>query len=518
MSGYTIAHKASVLTFLNILSPVAGLTVEIILAWVFGSSAIVDAYRVVSVIVVFSTQLFFSQMMTNILVPKIMILKSENNTQNALTVVFSLAFLVTFFTCPIILLSVVRPDLLVGFLGPGLNQEAALAASHMITFYTSVFVIACWSGVINAFLHSYHIFWLPAVGQLIINLSLIFSMLCFSRLFEEVSLGFGVFVGSFLGLVLFFTYLVKIVTKEQLDLKQALLGLHLDNFILSFKTLIQLLSIVFASIWFVIIMNRVLSELPEGVLANFGYAWKVMLLVSIVPTAISTVVFPSLNLAWLNHEQDKFFDLIIKVFSVTLLIAMPITIIIYVCRYHLVYILFSHGAMTTNNLQAIANIIAVLVWSAPLSLLLGILYKICYSINDVNVPLIVQIITAITTTFMVSLFADLQGVIGVALFYGLLQLFILLGLFSYLFIRLKEFKMRSGSVFLIVFQLLFSGITCLLIALYMEQQMKLDALLEIIILVPTVFTIFLMLSIMFKIPGIKDLRDYTFIVVIKRFC
>ena len=43
-----------------------------------------------------------------------------------------------------------------------------------------------------------------------------------------------------------------------------------------------------------IVTQRVLSRMPSGTLSTFGYAFKLLLLVSIMPTSLATVIFPAL--------------------------------------------------------------------------------------------------------------------------------------------------------------------------------------------------------------------------------
>ena len=47
---YATAKSASVLTVLSTLSPLAGLAAEVVLAWCFGASATVDAFRIAALV------------------------------------------------------------------------------------------------------------------------------------------------------------------------------------------------------------------------------------------------------------------------------------------------------------------------------------------------------------------------------------------------------------------------------------------------------------------------------------
>jgi peptidoglycan biosynthesis protein MviN/MurJ (putative lipid II flippase) len=65
----SVLAETSGLVALSVLSPVAGLAVEMALAWRFGTSAVVDAYRVTVLLVVFVQQLFVTAILPFVIVP-----------------------------------------------------------------------------------------------------------------------------------------------------------------------------------------------------------------------------------------------------------------------------------------------------------------------------------------------------------------------------------------------------------------------------------------------------------------
>ena len=66
---YSTAQSAMGLAVLSLLSPVAGILVEIAVAWRFGTSAPVDAFRIAVAVVYIGQQLFIGSLFPNVIVP-----------------------------------------------------------------------------------------------------------------------------------------------------------------------------------------------------------------------------------------------------------------------------------------------------------------------------------------------------------------------------------------------------------------------------------------------------------------
>src|SRR5574341_1849864 len=66
---YAVARSAGLISLLALLSPLAGLGVEMALAWRFGAGPEVDAFRIASLLLLFSQQLFVFQILPHAIVP-----------------------------------------------------------------------------------------------------------------------------------------------------------------------------------------------------------------------------------------------------------------------------------------------------------------------------------------------------------------------------------------------------------------------------------------------------------------
>src|SRR2546422_4715208 len=144
---YATARAAATLSGLAVLSPLAGLAVEIALAWRFGASPTVDAFRIGMLLLVFGQQLFVIQILPHAVVPVFAEYRGRGQEKEAWHVVLSVANLLL---VPAILFSVLvffHPEPIVGLLAPGLAGEARETDAVVVRRVVPAGSVPAWNGV-----------------------------------------------------------------------------------------------------------------------------------------------------------------------------------------------------------------------------------------------------------------------------------------------------------------------------------------------------------------------------------
>src|SRR2546425_2938711 len=144
---YATARAAATLSGLAVLSPLAGLAVEIALAWRFGASPTVDAFRIGMLLLVFGQQLFVIQILPHAVVPVFAEYRGRGQEKEAWHVALSVANLLL---VPAILFSVLvffHPEPIVGLLAPGLAGEARGTAAVFVRWFVPAASLLVWNGV-----------------------------------------------------------------------------------------------------------------------------------------------------------------------------------------------------------------------------------------------------------------------------------------------------------------------------------------------------------------------------------
>jgi len=428
----TVANASSKLFLLSLLSPLAGILVEISLANTFGSSALVDAYRVSFLLLMFGTQLFFGQLVTGVLVPLIADYNSRGKEQEGWQVAFSTAAAIVLIALPGVVFVVAKPEILQQLLGPGLTEEAALQAQLMLRFFAIVFVIYIWTGVINGLLHSYHVFWVQPVGQLITNVTLVCLVILAGRSMQE-----WVFVLAF-GLVSVLSILFYVISIRNVAIRHSISLSTCFHFKLSLipydvlKLAIPIIVLIFATQWSALVINRNLTELSVGAVADYGYALKLQMLGSLLPLTLATVLFPRLASAASGGDMVTVAHLACRGVQWMLFISVPAAVIVFFVREPLVSAFYQHGEMTNEGIRRISGFLGVLSFVVPVAALNHLLFKVSYSMKNSVAPLIGQLIVAIGVTFLASMASSYAQEYGVVAAYVLLTWLAVMFLVVYL--------------------------------------------------------------------------------------
>src|SRR2546422_5957109 len=126
---YATARAATTLSGLAVLSPLAGLAVEISLAWRFGASPTVDAFRIGALLLTFGQQLFVFQILPHAVVPVFAEYRARGQEKEAWHVALSLANLLAVPALLISLITFLWPEPVVQLLAPGITGEGRAVAS-----------------------------------------------------------------------------------------------------------------------------------------------------------------------------------------------------------------------------------------------------------------------------------------------------------------------------------------------------------------------------------------------------
>jgi len=428
---YAKAQAATTLSAFAILSPIVGLGVEMVLSWHFGASDTVDAFRIASLILVLGNQLFFGQLLPNVVVPFLCEYRAKDIEREGWRLAFSFAGIFGFVSLIFVAWLWFNPEVLVGLLGPGLAGSGKADAVLLIRYFSLAFVLMVWSGVMSGVLYAYRIFWLPPASQLLTNLFVIASIFFIGSEWGSKSIALGVFVGSLVMFVLHLYFLGHIARTSSIRLLVCLKMGPWSGVIKALRLSVPLIGMIFMGQWGVIIINRVLSEMPTGTLASFGYAWKLLLLVGVLPASLSTVMFPAFSDAKVCNNPFEFSRLVTRAIRMILLLTLPFASLLFILREPVVTILFERGLMSSAAVTLTSQLFGVLVIGSPSGALIAILYKVSFSVQDTKTPAIATFISALLITWLVPFASEMAGASGVAWAFIAISWFNTLGLLSY---------------------------------------------------------------------------------------
>ena len=293
----------------------------------------------------------------------------------------------------------------------------------LIRCFSLAFPLMAWSGVASGILYVYRVFWLSAIAQLLPNSFVILTVFVAGRELGVGALALGILLGYVAMLGLFSLVLIRISRDSSIKLSSWFKLYSREGLMKALHLSVPLIATIFIGQWGIVIINRALSEMPPGTLAEFGYAWKLLALIGLLPAGLATVIFPAFSDAHARDNLAEFSRLVTRAYRMTLLLTLPLVAVLLVERIPLVSLMFGRGGMTTRAVAETGQLFGILLVGAPAGALNVALCKVAFSMQDTKSPMVVALISAMAITAFVPLSARISGVTGVAWAYSIITCF-----------------------------------------------------------------------------------------------
>ncbi len=439
--AYAAPRSMALLTVLSILSPISGLAMEMTLAWRYGASGTVDAFRVSALLGSLGLALFFGYLLPHIVVPLFAQYRAEGREEEGWRLATGMALAISAVSLPLVAWVWLWPDALTELFGPGLPEAGRDEAAWLIRCFALVFLLMAWSGVIGGLLQAYRLFWPSALAQLLPNLSLVLAVGLAGRGAGVGPLMLGILSGNAAMLLILLYMLLRVARSASIHLSVCLKPASADSLRKALAMSLPLLAAILLSQWGSIVINRALSSMPGGTLAEFGYAWKLLTLVGLLPAALATIVFPAFADAHAGRDNVEMSRLTGRAFRMTLMLSLPVTVFLLVEYRAVVELVFGRGGMDAAALAETGQLFAILLVGAPAGVLAGALGKIAYSMHEPASPAWVALFSAIAISLLVPPAADFAGATGVMWMFSLVSWLGMLGLLIY---QIRRYRLIAG--------------------------------------------------------------------------
>jgi putative peptidoglycan lipid II flippase len=413
-----VVRETAGLAALSVLSPTAGLAVEMALAWRFGASPAVDAYRVTVLLILFGQQMFVTSVLPYAVVPLFAECRARDKEADAWAAADSLALLLAGFGVAAALALFLWPGLAASLLAPGLAGEGREQAVFLLRWSGLALIPVCWSAVAYGVLYAYEVFRAAPLAQFVANLTLLLAILLGGARAGPANLAIGLVGGATASACLCGFMLTGV--RRRFSPQRAARTSGLWALRKLFRLAAPLAAGVAVGQLSGAVMARSLSRLATGSLAVFGYSWKLGQLVLLTPTALSTVLFPKLSGVWHSHGSERFKADYTKALRAVFLIATALTGVVYFLREPIVRLLLARGALSAAAAETTAALFGLLILGAPANAAVTCLDRVFYAVQETKAPVAVDIGAALVAMALVPLLAPRFGATGVACVYMLL--------------------------------------------------------------------------------------------------
>lgn len=404
--------KAAILVMiLTVISKIIAYSKDIVMAYFYGTSSIVDVF-VISTTIPILVFTFFGSAVSAGYIPKYNSISKNNDEEAAkrfstnlinilLCIFLFLIILMMIFTKQIVLLFAS------GFDQEMLNQTVFFTRIASLTLLTSVPI-----AIVSTYLQLKKSFWYISLQTVPLNLTVIL-FIYISSIYGQNIIIFGFLIGAMAQLIVLLPFAVKHKFKY---------GTYINFTDKDIRTFI----IMVAPVFFTIAVNDInqiidrslASNLEIGVIGALNYAQKFNVLVqTLLVSSITIVIFPVLTELASSNDMIRFNKKIIESLNVMTLMIVPTTLGLILFAEDITYLFYYRGEFGDDSLKLTS--LALLFYSIGM---LGfgfrqVLTRAFYALNNYKIPLLNSVISAIINivlNFLLFYYTNM-GIAGLAL-------------------------------------------------------------------------------------------------------
>jgi putative peptidoglycan lipid II flippase len=450
----SLFKSASTVSLWTLASRITGLVRELVVAAMFGASAMTDAFNVAFRIPNLLRRLFAEGAFSQAFVPVLAASKEkdgEEATKELVNQVGSVLLWALIITCVI---GVAAAPLLVWAMASGLQQSprafevSVLMTRFMFPYIAFMSLVALCSSVLN----TWKKFAVPAATPVLLNLAMIaaawlLSPLLKARGIEPIySLAAGVMLGGTFQLAIQLLALKKLQLMPKFAWNPGSAVKFLASpAIKNILTLMlpALLGVSVAQIS-LLINTQIASHLATGSVSWLSFADRLMEFpTAMLGVALGVVLMPQLAAAKASGDHEKFSSMIDWGLRLVVLLAVPAAVALLCFATPLVAVLYHYGAFKGSDVQQVA--LALMGYGSGLLGLVAIkvLAPAYYAKQDIKTPvkiaIVVLIFTQILNFFLVPHLLHAGLALSIGLGAMLNALWLLIGL-----LRSKTFVPSQG--------------------------------------------------------------------------
>jgi putative peptidoglycan lipid II flippase len=426
----SLFKSASTVSLLTLASRITGLGRELLMASLFGASAMTDAFNVAFRIPNLFRRLFGEGAFSQAFVPVLAASKAQHGEAETKQLIDHVASVLAAVLIVLCIAGVVAAPVLVWVLASGLQQDAdGLQAAVTMTRWMFPYIgcmsmVALASGILNTWKR----FAVPAATPVLLNLSMMGAAWLgapwlAARGIEPIyAMAAGVMLGGLLQLAVQIPALAKLGLLPRLRL--GLAGLREAWADPGTRRIAKLMGPALLGVGVahvsILINTQIASHLTPGSVSWLGYADRLMEFpTALLGVALGVVLMPQLSGAHAAGDSARYSAMLDWGLRLVVLLAVPSAVALLTFAVPLVATIYQHGAFRQHDVQQTS--LALMGYGAGLFGLVAIkvLAPGFYARQDVRTPVRIALLVLVCTQLMNLAFVPWLEHAGLALSVGL---------------------------------------------------------------------------------------------------
>lgn len=388
-----------------IISNLAGLTRQILVANAFGTDADMEAFNAANRVAETLFNLVAGGALSSAFIPIFTTILAKNDRSRAWRLASAVANLVFIITVLVGIAAaifapwVVRNILAPGFASDPIKENLTIALMRLMLPSAVIFGL---SGLVMGILNSNQIFFYPSLAPAMYQIGMIFGVIFLVPTMGIFGLGWGVVIGAGLHLLLQIPALLKVHGKYSLSI-----GLDMPDV----REVIRLMgprllgvAVVQLNFW---INTRLASQFTEGSVTGIVLGFTLMLMPqAAIAQSIAIAALPSFSTQVAQGRQNEMRYSLASSLRWVLILSIPASIGLMILRRPIIQLLYQRGQFDALSTELVAW--ALLWYAAGLvgHSLVEILARAFYSLHDTRTPVFVGVLAMSLNVIFSYIFAS----------------------------------------------------------------------------------------------------------------
>ena len=425
----SLLRAASTVSILTLASRITGLVRELLVATMFGASAMTDAFNVAFRIPNLLRRLFAEGAFSQAFVPILAEARAKRGDEATHALIDAVGTVLLWTLLAVCLVGIVGSPVLVWLMASGLRESGGFDAAVLMTrlmfpYIGCMSLVALAAGILN----TWGRFAVPAATPVLLNVSVIAAALLLRPVFAGwgvepvLTLAVGVMIGGFLQLAVQFPALRRLGLLPRFRLGWGALRaawVHPDVRRVLRQMAPAVLGVSVAQLS-LLVNTQIASHLGVGAVSWLTYADRLMEFpTALLGVALGVVLTPQLSAAQARGDAQGYSALLDWGLRLVVLLALPSAVALLLFAQPVVAVLYHYGRFTTHDLQQTTT--AVMGYGVGLIGLVAV--KVVapgfYARQDIRTPVKIAVVVLVLTQVLNAVFVPRLGVAGLALAIGL---------------------------------------------------------------------------------------------------
>ncbi len=403
--------KATVgIALLVLVSKGLGFLREAVIACKFGTGIEYDVY-LIGISIPAALYALFGYSFYNLLIPDYSRAAVHHDKRSAMAKVLSEFYFALFGSLAAALLIIVAAPYLIHLIAPGLDSRHLPEAVLIVRVSSSIIILSVLESFFRSVLNSEKRFIIPAAGPILANIVVISSVILLAGRISTKAILYGLVTGYLAQVAFVFVPFRRIGFLKYIHAR--VFERNIGRF---FVTAVIILIIEGASQVYAVVDRYFASFMEAGVVSALGYAYILLMLpISIFAYALSTAIFPFLSDAFVDNDRSRSGYLLSRGISISLLLALPVTVIFWVFADQIVMLLFRRGAFDLESVEITSNLLRYFALGLVGQFLLWIMSRAYYAAKKYHILMAQVAVMLIAKIALAAPAVNAFGYIGLAI-------------------------------------------------------------------------------------------------------